>query len=310
MEDGRYYDDDERYMQEEDDDLVFFMQDSDDEEEEEEEDYDDEQQQHYKEKPKSPVIRQLKPELVAQMQAANEGRLNWVGFINETIDDDDDNTEFPPIDTTPIKKDRHSRRITTKVIPMNMRVDYITTGPSEIKFKVETTQLVKKPTMCRFVRNGEQCPYGDTCLYTHIPPLCNTMKNGNVCMRGPTCRYRHLTFCKTPDCKGCDLFHPKPEDLEKLRAMKTRFCRNKLLNKPCEAGDECRFAHRLDQVQAVVEHCKPDKQCKLVHTVKKTVNGITKIAFKNTQDKICWKLHSNETISNFVARTSGAKLNQ
>lgn len=299
-----YDEEDDDYMSEED--LVFFLQDSDDDDEEV-------VMPPPAPRPKSP-IRQLSPSLIAQMEAANVGRLRWLEAGRTELHavqlSEEDAALFPPLgDSSNTDETRQSYgRWPKKRTPVRMRVDFVKDGPYEIKFRTN------RPTIhCNFVSTGKQCPYGDKCKFSHDVPMCNAMKNGNLCMRGSACRFMHPAICHCKD-KECNLFHPKKEDLGRLRGMKTRMCKNiiktdqkgkTLLTGTCPSGDACKFAHTLQQIKEAVETCRQKDKCRLVKLVSRTdPKKVKRMVYKNVPDgQVCWRIHPEEAITNFVART-------
>lgn len=315
--DELYSDEDAGFLSEED--LVFFMQDSDDDE--------DEEVVVPEVRPKSPV-RQLSPSLIAKMEAANVGRLKWLDGPVSSIAQmsEEDAAMFPPLGHPDEKREprrpRAHRPVEKKRTPVRMRVDFVKDGPYEIKFRSRSAN-----TTCRFVLDRKECPYGDDCKYSHELPLCNVMKNGNLCMRGAACRFRHLPICTCTE-EGCASFHPKKEDLAKMRGMKTRMCKNIMrtdeagkthLNGRCPSGDACKFAHTLAQVRENVEQCRMKDKCRLVRAsaraavaksagAKGEATSAKKKVYKNVPGlSCCWRIHPDELVANFVARTSAAK---
>ena len=310
-EDVSYYMSDDDDVESEED-LVFFLQDSGDD------DDDYVPLPTSTARPRSP-IRQLSPSLVAKMEAANVGRLKWLErsleqqppFISV-----EDAALFPTIgeSTGSTGEPRHqsSRGKWPKTrTPVRLRVNFVKDGPYEIKFNDS-----KFTVPCNFIINDQTCPYGEKCKYNHDVPMCNAMKNGNLCMRGTSCKYRHPTICQ---CKKqeCTLFHPKKEDLARLRGMKTRMCKNVLKTDPatgkrilagkCHSGDACKFAHTMAQVRDAAEPCRQKDKCKLVKLVSRTnaTNNVKKTLYKNVSDEqTCWRIHPEEVVANFVARTS------
>lgn len=194
---------------------------------------------------------------------------------------------------------------------------------------IESDQKDKQePKICRSIFNKTECLFGDKCKYSHELPLCRAMENGNLCMRGSTCRFRHIPICQTNKCedKKCALFHPSKEDVARVRGMKTRLCKYVLqvdettgkcsFSGKCPSGDACKFAHTMAQVKDAVEPCRLKNNCKLVKIVTRLPSRklstkpegnkvVGKTVYKNVPGgPCCWRLHPDEVIANFVARTS------
>lgn len=290
-------------------DLVFFLQDSDDDEEVE-----------YVPKPtvreKSP-IRQLDPSLVAKMEIENVGRLKWLERDTEEQEivlSDRDVADYPFIGTS-TEQTRERGMLTTRWIknklPVKVPVHYVKGGPSEIKFRE------KDDTLCNYVLNKDECPFGDACKFSHDIPMCKEMHNGKACMR-PVCRFRHPQICDKKDCSklDCTLYHLSRDQTNRLRGMKTRMCKN-ILKKDakgklvfegtCPSGEDCKFAHSIAQIKEAVTECKKKEQCQFVkHALRANARKEKKSVYTNVHGAatICRKLHPNEAIANFIVRTS------
>jgi hypothetical protein len=306
------YDEEEDVDSEED--LVFFLQDSDDDEEVE-----------YVETPtvkeRSP-IRQLSPSLIAKMDTANAGRLKWVKWLEEqrhsdTLIDDRDDAEYPPIGTSG-ETTREKGCLATRWKKISKRsevpVYFVKDEPSEIKFKNDT--MSRDGTLCNYVLKKEECPFGDNCKFSHVIPFCGDMRDGKFCRRN-VCRFQHPDICNKADkvCTDadCALYHLSKEQLNRLRGMKRRMCRNVLKKDPagrlgfsgkCPHENSCKYAHSYDQIKEVVEKCKPD--CPLVKNMMRPVaKGKDKklVVTNTTNERCCPRLHPKETIINYVART-------
>ena len=298
---------------EDEDDLVFFLADSDDDEEEDD---------HVIEVCK---VHEIKPlsESTREAMKVLDGKLKWAEENFETADiarTDEEKAEFPLIGERKSEKQKRTphemkRRSPEKKkrTPMKIRVNFVSEREqSGLRFYKKNVDTQHKDTqhkdiVCKFVLRKEDCPYGDRCIFSHTIPLCNIMKAGKICARGTACRYAHIQTCKdAPRCrnKKCELFHPKKEDLQKIRGMKLRYCRSILQKGTCEYKENCKFAHTKEEVKNAAEQCTY-ADCKLVRTARITKKGVKIDVYKNTsEDRCCWRLHRNEHINNFIARTS------
>lgn len=198
-----------------------------------------------------------------------EGKLNWVDFENEPTSDLDEE-EYP---TLPGKMEKPRERYSTcqnfKKSPIKINV--ISFGPSRLNFR---KLVVKIDRVCKYILQGEVCPFGDECRFTHT-------------LKKPLCKFG-------PDCKNkkCTAFHPRKSS---DKTKKIWFCKNVITRGECRFGDKCVFAHTVEEVQKHVEPCKFGNNCRAV----KRVNG----KYTNFGPRKCVRLHPKEQVKDFVART-------
>ena len=297
------------------DDLVFFLDDSDDE------DGEDDKVLVAEDVKQPKVITPLSADTKEKMKVL-DGKLRWADddFEPTTIvRSDDDKTEYPLITDEQPKEQRlwkKSPKSPSKKqrTPMRIRVNFVKEGePSRFCFrKRKPEKKERKGIVCKFVLDKQDCPYGDSCIYNHTIPLCNIMRDGRICPRGTLCKYTHIPTCPdSPRCKNkkCKLFHPKKEDIQKAKDQKLRFCRNVLQKAKCEYEENCKFAHSKEEVRQAATMCQ-HKECRLVRLTRVTnKKGVKVDMYKNTTEgRCCWRLHPNEQINNFIARTSMTSL--
>lgn len=198
-----------------------------------------------------------------------------------------------------------------------------------------------KEIVCKFILEKQVCPYGPRCKFSHTIPTCNFMRYGRICPKGPSCKYTHPQTCPQYICEDrkCKYFHPRDEVRQRSRPgsnassrkrelsprkggsppeakdriqntpiqnTKLRFCRNIIQEGKCKYQENCKFAHRADEVMAVVDVCRFKKQCKFVtHAITKNKKGDAVVIYKNNPGTTCcWRLHPREQVTNFIARTS------
>ena len=86
-------------------------------------------------------------------------------------------------------------------------------------------------------------------------------------------------------------------DKEKLATSltKTRMCKSVDANEPCQHGDECRFAHSLDELK--ISDCLFEQRCRFV----RMSNG--ELINVDRTKNICSHKHPHENIETFMRRT-------
>jgi len=84
-------------------------------------------------------------------------------------------------------------------------------------------------------------------------------------------------------------------DKEKLASalVKTRMCSSIDKNEECQHGENCRFAHSLDELKS--SNCLFEQRCRFV----KVSNG----KLVNNGEKVCLHKHPHETKETFMSRT-------
>jgi hypothetical protein len=86
-------------------------------------------------------------------------------------------------------------------------------------------------------------------------------------------------------------------DKERLATSltKTRMCKSVDANEPCQHGDECRFAHSLDELK--ISDCLFEQRCRFV----RMSNG--ELINVDSTKKVCSHKHPHENIETFMRRT-------
>lgn len=274
-------------------DLVYFLTDD-------EGDEDDEYEVKSEPSPKSKVLEPIPESTRIKMEEAHRGKLKWAeeGFQLETADMSPEQKDFPlPSKERPISGSR-SIVTTSDDEPMNLLVKFVEDGmPSKLNFKLN------KP--CRYILNNQPCPKGKTCIFQHDIPLCPDMASGLLCTK-KGCRLYHKPICYQEKCV-CSKFHPNKEQLTKMRNLKTQYCRNLIKNGGCKFGGDCIYAHTKKEVETFVRAC-PYKPCKLTKKVDVvSSDGFSSMVYKNLEIRVCFCRHKNETIDNYIARTTRVK---
>jgi len=84
-------------------------------------------------------------------------------------------------------------------------------------------------------------------------------------------------------------------DKEKLAStlVKTRMCSSVDKNEECQHGENCRFAHSLDELK--ISNCLFEQRCRFV----RVSNG----TLVNNGEKVCSHKHPHETKETFIIRT-------
>ncbi len=223
-----------------------------------------------------------------ECHAILKDKLNWVAHVpDNTRDRYVDRREFPylkkPTQTglpRPVSK-RATKRFTTYT-PISVPVNFAGPSHEPIEFKINR--------LCKYINEGEACPFGDGCKFTHVPkrPYCN---------KGAMCMNRQCTF-----------FHPANEtkhqrvrsnasdkEREPQRSRKIWFCRNIIQRGTCHAGTRCLYAHSKMEVADNVSMCKFGDGCRLVT---QTRDGFV----NNNPERKCVRKHKSETIEEFISR--------
>lgn len=288
------------------DDLVFFLSDSDDEEE---------TGLNETVAPIVPhVIKQLSPETVEKMKVL-DGKMSWANkeFTPRKIErKDEDEENFPPVSRRRMKRDLVVLKpVPQSYCPMSVPVKVVNKGVgSHISFwkPNESHHRAKKGTLCKFFFDTKTCKYGAGCIFSHVIPLCHTVNEGKICHKGNMCKYMHIPICpEYPRCRTnkCNLFHPKKEEMQKMRRLKLTYCRNVLRDGKCPNGSQCMFAHTKEEIKNYVVDCPYRANCTLVKVCAINKAGRTITMYKNVfYGRCCRRLHPKEQINNFIIRTS------
>lgn len=283
------------------DELVFFLGDSEDE---------DEVEAEIVKPPK--IITPIPPDTVEKMKVL-DGKLVWATktlqpAVTQWSAEDQKEYPFLPGKKQPKEKLKIKGSF-GKASPMPIRVDFDDEGEYGLRFNRKTEDRKDtKNIVCKFFLNERDCPYGNGCRFSHVIPLCNIMKSGKICHRGSACKYTHIPTClDSYRCtnKKCKFFHPSKEDVLKAQRMKLILCRNIIQKSKCEYGDTCKFAHSKEEIEKVVEKCRYADCGFTRSTTRVTKTGAKVLIYKNKiEGKRCWRIHPNEQINNFIARTS------
>jgi hypothetical protein len=161
-----------------------------------------------------------------------EGKLNWLEKV-PVVESDIDNDEYPVLGAIvkpALKKkspsrDAHYKKYVPAMIPVRV------SNKTYIEFEL---------VICKAIREGKTCVYGDKCKFSHDLPkskidystrLCNFIRNGEECKFEGRCKFSHdiklLKRKRSGDKKATEQKAPK--------AM----CRNGL---KCE-NRKCTFTH-------------------------------------------------------------------
>lgn len=184
---------------------------------------------------------------------------------------------------------------------------------NESVFEVEKITKPIKKRACQNILEGLNCTYGARCTFAHaIAELvvdncmhggrCYSVffdKNGVYCNNGDRiCRRLHPS-------ESLELYHKRvetkknmptfPDEVAKLSAKCTKMCRVTLQNTKCETPD-CQYAHNLEEL--IVSDCGYGDIC--IH-IKRDGDEYTN---KDPKNKVCMRIHPNETIENVVKRRS------
>lgn len=131
--------------------------------------------------------------------------------------------------------------------------------------------------------------------------LCISVKNKTACPHGSRCRFSHSRDNAyeviSRRSEGFQLLGNKDKLAQNLKFSK--MCKSVGTNKPCPHGENCRFAHNLNQLQ--IAPCGFGDDCRRVYFNK------AGLCWNVRNSPICNFQHSSETKENFYSRT---KLNR
>ena len=169
----------------------------------------------------------------------------------------------------------------------------------------------QKNIVCKSVKEGVPCSYGNKCIFSHFADeiVPNECQFGDRCFR---VKYAEKGI-KNADSKSvCFNIHPDESisnwlyrngfdeslmqrPVQDPAAFKcTRMCVSVMENIPCTKGDECTYAHKVEDLKT--NPCNFGVHC---HHVRK--DGEEYVNNKET-DRICIFLHPDETLKNYEAR--------
>jgi hypothetical protein len=163
-----------------------------------------------------------------------DDKLNWLEKIPFVEESDINNEEYPRLGE--IVKPRRSPQRSPKRSPKHSPQFKPATC---IKIKVgNKTYIEFEPIICKFVKDGKVCTFGEYCNYSHElpkpkskpsgkPRLCNFIKNGEECKFKERCKFSH------------DIVTPKNNVKDVIVEKQKPMCRNGL---NCE-NRKCTFIH-------------------------------------------------------------------
>lgn len=114
------------------------------------------------------------------------------------------------------------------------------------------------------------------------PGICKHILNGVVCPFGERCRFSHVIT-------NGNSHHPPPTVVKSRKIWMCKHVNN------CMHGKNCIYAHSIDEVRSAVSKCSNCNR----------VKRISDVEYRNTvSERKCMRLHPNESIENFIKRTS------
>jgi len=168
----------------------------------------------------------------------------------------------------------------------------------------------QKSTICKSVKDGVPCTYGNKCIFSHyaddVKP--NDCQFGDACFR---VKYTERGVKNANSKSVCFNIHPDENiscwlsrngydeslmqrPVQDPTAFKcTRMCISVIDNIPCVKGDECTYAHKVEELKT--NPCNFGVDC---HNVRKDGDEYV----NNETDKICIFLHPEESLKNYEAR--------
>lgn len=153
-----------------------------------------------------------------------------------------------------------------------------------------TKPVQKKTKMCTAVINGFECKYGDECTFAHKleewdPRQC---KNDDECTKGEKCPFIHSNekieqYYEKVHGKEYSKTESDIDVKNKTNKTKTRMCTAIINEFQCNYGNNCTFAHNLEEWNPT--KCKNDRKC--------------------TKGNECLFYHSNEKIEQYYKKVYG-----
>jgi len=163
-----------------------------------------------------------------------DGKLNWLEKV-PVIESDLDNDDYPilgAIVKPSSSKKPDSKKSDSKKSPTMPLKSYM--PAMNIKVCVgKKTYIEFEHVICKSIKEGKTCTYGDKCKFSHNLPklkvdkanrLCNSIRNGEECKFKERCRFSH-ELPKTDYNRLCN------------------FIRN---GEECKFKERCRFSHDVD----------------------------------------------------------------
>jgi hypothetical protein len=179
-----------------------------------------------------------------------DGKLNWlekVPVVETDLDDDD----YPVLGA--IVKPAPKKQVSKKSArsPNTSPKRYV---PAMITVRVGNKTYIEFEHICKTIKEGKTCPYGDKCEFSHDLPkpkpkidyatrLCNFIRNGEECKFEGRCKFSHDIRKPSGDKRVTEQKTPKP------------MCRNGL---KCE-NRKCTFTHPPGHKKAPGANKSPTK---------------------------------------------------
>lgn len=187
----------------------------------------------------------------------------------------DDNIVVPAVITPPVKK------FSDIIQEQTQQEEWETIRRKNAKV-INEEQSYNKPGMYHRSENHRYTQSSSTQYNNSNPGMCKHVLNGVVCPFGDKCRFSHVVTTTNGSVP--------PNVITKSR--KIWMCKH--VNN-CLHGKNCIYAHSIDEVRTAVSKCSNCNR----------VKRISDVEYKNTvTERKCMRLHHNESIENFIKRTS------
>ena len=212
-----------------------------------------------------------------------------VFFISESDDDDEeyDNSYTKSCKPTPQLSEEVKRgmgiALKGKLNWLTQQPDLkiyplITTPVKENKYRVKFVPLTKAKILNIKVKHAHHSSINLNESLKREIPLCKFIQAGKLCLYGDRCRFKHIPICN------------KPNYDEKIRVLKTKYCRNIQETGRCKFGTRCVYAHDKLEIKQTVHPCKYGRRCKFVkQTIKVDGRGNKRVCFRNINN---WEILS------------------
>ena len=184
----------------------------------------------------------------------------------------------------------------------------------EVNFIGEHKQiapLAKKTVVCKSVKEGVPCTYGNKCNFSHYVDEINPANCpfGDECFR---IKYGEKGV-KNANVKNGVCFNIHPDESISIWLQRngfdeskmqrpaqdpsefkfTRMCISVIENIPCAKGDECTYAHKVEDLKT--NPCNFGVDC---HHIRKDGDEYV----NNNTNKICIFIHPDESLKNYESR--------
>lgn len=248
-----------------------------------------------------------------------EGKLNWLKKVNQ---EDFHSTHISTKDYPQLGLKKQQRRKKTVASPPKKSPTKF--QPSGIKIRYGNSTFIEmRPRLCRSIKEGKPCRFGDRCIYVHEKPTPIVKKTPpKPHHQSPQ---RQSPQLQSPQRQPQTSPVKSPVKPEKRYVNKKSFlCRKmfKIQNGDisevgkCEHKNNCIFAHSWIEVRDKINKDIADFQCryeknggcknvKIEFASKKDNTGTMRTVrrYENVDGRKCMGIHEKERIKDWIVRT-------